>query len=259
LWLAKIYFPADKKWILKAIIIYAAFFGVIEGFNRVVSAPSHSWQYVKMYDIAGISLQLNQDLLPECVKRKGQYSFEKVRSLYNPRRVDDMAFNADSPLIKSENANEREVLWNIWWQIITEHPLLYLKHRMAVFYQQLTISFLKKPHDIKSETSTGIMNLVHHLYNSGIFSIMQLFMACLIYFGLQFLYIAKGLISFKKSHTMQALFFQNMTGFALVCSLFIFSMASEARYAYLCIALLNFSHPFLCSRNIAKQQLYICV
>lgn len=249
LWLAKIYWPSDKKWLLKGIIIYGTFFGCIEGFNRITATPSHSWQYVKMYDIAGVSLQLNQDLFPEFIKRQGQYSFEKVRSLYSPRRVDDMAFNADSPLIKSEQAHEREILWNTWWQIITNHPIFYLKHRMGVFYQQLTISFLKKPQDIKSETSSKIMNLVNTLYSSGIFSVMQLFMACIIYFSLQFLYIAKGLLNFKKSKTMQALFFQNMTGFALVCSLFIFSMASEARYAYLCIALLNFSHPFLWSRN----------
>lgn len=250
LWLAKIYFPNNKKWILNGLIIYGIFFGFIEIFNRSTSSPSHSWQYVKMYDIAGVSLQLNQDLFPEFIKRKNQYSFEKVRNLYNPRRVDDMAFNADSPLIKSEVPAEREILRNTWWHIITTHPILYLKHRGQVFYQQLTISFLKKPHDIKSETSTGIMNLVNNLYHSGIFSIMQLFMACFIYFGLQFLYITKGLLNFKKSNSMQALFFQNMTGFALVCSLFIFSMASEARYAYLCIALLNFSHPFL--RNIKK-------
>jgi hypothetical protein len=249
LWLAKIYFTNSKKWLLNGLIIYGVFFGFIEIFNRTTSTPSHSWQYVKMYDIAGISLQLNQDLFPECVKRKNQYSFEKVRNLYNPRRVDDMAFNADSPLIKSEIADEREILWNTWWQIITNHPVLYLKHRGQVFYQQLTISFLKKPHDIKSETSTGIINLVNNLYHSGFFSIMQLFMACLIYFGLQFLYITKGLINFKKSNTMQALFFQNMTGFALVCSLFVFSMASEARYAYLCIALFNFSHPFYKKNN----------
>src|SRR3989338_4524940 len=109
------------------------YFGFIETFNRATSEPSHSWQYVKMYDIAGVSLQLNQDLFPEFIKRKNHYSFEKVRNLYNPRRVDDMAFNADSPLIKSELAAEREILWNTWWQTITTHPLLYLQHRGKVF------------------------------------------------------------------------------------------------------------------------------
>lgn len=243
-WFAKIYWP-NSNWKLKGIFIYLVFLTSIKIFNTTTSQPSHSWQYVKIYDMAGIAVELNQDIFPECIKKKNHYSFEKVKSLYNPRRVDDMAFNADSPLTKTESKNERKIVWNTWFSIITKNPLTYLKHRSKVFHQQLTVSFLKKTDDIKSETKSSIINIVKIIEKSGIFEILQIFMAGFIYFIGQILYTIYGLKNFNKSKNMQALFFQNITGFSLMCSLFIFSMASEARYAYLCIALFNFSHPFL--------------
>lgn len=247
-WCAKVYWPSSN-WKLKGIFIYLLFLLNIESFNRITSEPSHSWQYVKMYDMAGISIQLNQDHLPECTKRKGVYTFEKIKDLYNPRRVDDMAFNADSPLQKSNLEEDRKTVWIEWFKLVCKHPILYIKHRSKIFYQQLTIPFLKKPEDIKSDTSSSVLNIVNWLYQSDIFAILQMFTAAIIYFIGQFIYTVIGFVKFKKSKAMQALFFQNMAGLSLVCSLFIFSMASEARYAYLCIALFNFSHPFFIKKQ----------
>ncbi len=226
-------------------IIFGVIIAGAETFNRTMSTPSNRSQHNKLYDLAGISIKLNEPIFPEYVKQHHTYDFERVKQLYNPNRVDDLTYPNDSPLFVTAIDDQLDTLHSTWIRAIFTHPMAYLEHRWGIFYQQLTVSLLKHPSDIKGETSPSILKILGWIEDSGIFTVASCLMAYMIYFFIQLVYIAKGYKSFNEHPKYVSLFFQNMMGVALVLSLFFIAGAAEARYAYLAISMFHFSHPFL--------------
>ena len=217
----------------------------VETFNRTLSTPSNRSQHNKLYDLAGISINLGESVFPDYIKQHAAYDFERVKKLYNPNRVDDLTYPSDSPLLVTSIDDQLDALHSTWVRAIFTHPIAYLEHRWGIFYQQLTVSLLKRPSDIKGETSSTILKVLSWVEGSGVFTVASWLMAYLIYFFIQLAYVAYGYKSFNEHPKYVSLFFQNMMGVALVLSLFFIAGAAEARYAYLAIAMFHFSHPFL--------------
>ena len=198
-----------------------------------------------LYDLAGISINLNDPIFPEYVKQHFTYDFERVKKLYNPNRVDDLTYPSDSPLLITNEQGQLAVLRSTWIRVIFSHPIAYLTHRWGIFYQQMTVSLLKKPSEIKGETTSTILKVLGWVEASGMFTIASWLMAYVIYFFMQLAYIYKGYKRFNEHPKYVSLFFQNVMGVGLVLSLFFIANAAEARYAYLAIAMFHFSHSFL--------------
>lgn len=246
LWFAKFYSSdRSKKWIIGGLIIFGMFMVGVEMFNRAMSSPSNRGQHNKLYDLAGISINLGEAVFPGYIKQHTTYDFERIKKLYTPNRVDDLTYISDSPLLVTQDSGQLSELHNTWLKAIFFHPTAYLKHRWGIFYQQLTVSFLKKPSNIKGETSPSILKILDWIEKSGVFAVASWLMAYILYFFVQLVYIAKGYKRFNEHPKYVSLFFQNIMGVALVCSLFFIAGAAEARYAYLAIAMFHFSHPFL--------------
>ena len=178
------------------------------------------------------------------------YDFEKVKQLYNPNRVDDLTFANDSPLTTAASPDQEHILHKAWMSAIIAHPVAYIKHRWGIFYQQLTVSLLKPPSSIKGETTSTITTVLNLVEKSGIFTVASWFMAYMMYFFIQLIYVYKGFRHFNEHPKYVSLFFQNIMGLSLVLSLFFIAGAAEARYAYLAIAMFYFSHPFSCKKCV---------
>lgn len=246
LWFAKLYASdRSKKWIIAGLLMFGMFMAGVETFNRTMSSPSNRGQHNKLYDLAGISINLGEAIFPEYIKQQTTYDFERVKKLYNPNRVDDLTYSNGSPLFVTQDSEQLSELHKTWLKAMFSHPIAYLKHRWGIFYQQLTVSFLKKPSDIKGETSPRVLKILGWIENSGVFTVASWLMAYMLYFFVQLIYIAKGYKRFPEHPKYVSLFFQNIMGVALVASLFFIAGAAEARYAYLAIAMFHFSHPFL--------------
>jgi len=250
LWFAKFYWPdSSKKWIGIGLLLCGIFIVSVTAFNKTMSTPSNRGIHAKLYDLAGISINLNDPVFPDYIKQNKLYNFEKVKQLYNPNRVDDLTFANDSPLTTAASPDQEHILYKAWMSAIIAHPAAYIKHRWGIFYQQLTVSLSKPPSSIKGETTSTITTILNLVERLGIFTVASWFMAYIMYFFIQLIYIYNGYKRFNEHPKYVSLFFQNIMGVALVLSLFFIAGAAEARYAYLAIAMFYLSHPFSLKRQ----------
>lgn len=251
-WLSRIYLPHNRnKWISLGTIIFICITGAIFLFNKQLIRTSERGQMLKLYDLAGISIKLNQPIFPDYLKENPRFDFKRIKNLYSPRRVDDLLFCQDTPLPPAINYAQSKALQKYWIKSIVNHPIAYLKHRYDIFYQQLTLSLLKNPDEIKGEIHERIIKVMNLFKDSWIFAIAKLLMSCILYVILQIFLILKSMKDFQKHKTYADIFFQNMSGISLTISLFFIANAAEARYAYLTIVTCCFSLPMLI--NIKKD------
>lgn len=223
---------------------------------------AHSWQYVKLYDLAAISLALDRPLFPLFLREAPEFSMEKLREKFNYERVDDIAFLPGSPLRKGETAEERSALFACWKTAVIQHPFLYLKHRLTNWWYIITgIPFQKLAtldfsrykglnwfNELKNNSSlgSGITKLME--YGRYLFSFFLIFLLAILYFII-------SCVSLKKERAAQPLLLMQSASIILLITLIFFSMASNMRYVYLVACMVHASHGFayLCYQRLRKQ------
>ncbi len=231
------------KKIIYATVAHFIFYTAVNVFNHHTSSPSHSWQYVKLYDLAGISLYEGRTIFPEFALNPDTYSFKRLQELYSPLRVDEMAFPEDAILKRGTTAEQRENLQVFWFMAVAQHPLAYLHHRWGVFKKQLTLSPLKAPSEIKSnlnESPSAFIQIGYWLERWQIMDFCKTITSFAPFLGLMFFYILMGARGKTSLHNV--LFMMNFSGLTLVMVLFALSMAAEFRYLYFSMYMLHISH-----------------
>jgi hypothetical protein len=85
-------------------------------------------------DLAGISIAANQMLFPPSLLADGT-TLANVKSTATPADSWALSFapNAPVPLIHANHQRDYDALRSAWLQAIRQHPLLYLRYRLAVF------------------------------------------------------------------------------------------------------------------------------
>ncbi len=234
--------------ILKFVLTGALFFIAISGFERYLNTKQeHTWQYVKLYDLAGISLDINENIIPQSHIGTPDFTLEKLRKVYETDRVDSMVFVGNPTVLKrGANEQERQDLMSIWYKSLWNHPLSYLKHRLAIFKHQISKSMVKPKDEILSYREGVTHSVLQVLDFSEKFKIMdlaRLLTSFVLYLPILLFYIFYGAIQYRKSPYARPLLMMNLAGGALIATLFIFSMASDARYIYFTSCMLHFSHP----------------
>lgn len=257
LWFALIQAPSapGHQVIFKRAVIWGSvWLGVLGAcmlFQKALVPPKgedHMWQHVKLYDLAGISVQLNHEFFPEFVRHAPEYSFEKVKKVYKPDRVDELMVGRgpEASLRQGETPEQRDILWQTWWQTVKAHPLQYLKHRFGVWKTMVSRSPMKSLDDLTDVTALpGKVKFV--LETVGVWPLVVIKEATrfIYYFPLLIFYFFLGVLCLRR-HRSCALPLTMMSGIALtlMTALFVFSMASDLRYIYLTMVFFHFSHPF---------------
>lgn len=235
--------------LLKSGILYGVLFFTVSIFNSyTVKTKDHSWQLVKLYDLAGMSLITHADLIPD-FNKNSNFSKVLLEKHYNTTRVDEMVFPSDAILKKGKNEEERDILWNTWFEAVKAHPHAYLSHRWQIMKNQITLPPVKSIRTLKShieQIPESIQKMVIFLEDIGILRILQALTAFYLYIPFLFLYIFLGLYAHIRSISPYAfpLMMMNLSGLVLLSVLFMFSMAAEPRYIYLTVCCFHFSHPF---------------
>lgn len=201
---------------------------------------TYSWQKVKIYDLAGISVRSGEIVVPPFLFNWKDVTEEQLKEKYS-HLWEPLITESDSPLHFTKNDEEREALMRAWKSGVLKYPLVYLSHRTRVLYKTLAGSDLKRPvREFLKE---------HHLptwpaHTMVIFSYI---------FGLplSLFYIWLSLKVRKETPAAVPLFVLNMMAVTYALFLFVFSLASTSRYVYFCVTCLAFSHPFayLCSKK----------
>jgi len=123
--------------------------------SRSVTEPSDYWQSTPIFDLVGMSLQLDEQLItPECGVLKPGVTLRRLRHVYDPtnhlRLYKCAGKNCTPALDRTSDPEQLRVLSATWKHAILAHPGAYLSHRWLVFRELLRLG--KR----KVELSTGI-------------------------------------------------------------------------------------------------------
>lgn len=70
--------------VIASVFVYASTYAISE---MVVSKKDNAWQYVKLFDLAAISISIDKDLIPDSNKTSA-YTFDNIKSQFNQNRID---------------------------------------------------------------------------------------------------------------------------------------------------------------------------
>ena len=206
---------------------------------------TYSWQKVKIYDLAGITVRSGDTVIPSFLFVDPNVTQEKIKEKYS-HLWEPLITETDSPLRFTKTDEERKELIKAWKEAVIKHPFAYLAHRTCVLYKTLSGSDVKRPlrqflkaHDLP--TWPAHMTIIF----SYIFGL-----------PVSLLYIWLSLKARKGTPAAVPLFVLNMMAVTYALFLFVFSLASTSRYIYFSVTCLAFSHPFayLCWKKRKESQ-----
>lgn len=235
----------SRKFVRYFFMLLVSFFLLLHSVNHILiknEQKNHSWQYVKLYDLAAISIANNASVFPDFTKNNN-FTMEELFKRFTHQRVDDLVFV--DPLLKiGRNEEERQALYSAWLNAVYHHPLAYLKHRMLnlaniVLYPP---GFSHIQTSIEKISSKG--TLPYTLLHQTAKIIAFLTMSHVIPIMLGLLYFIFGLSCLRISWAAIPLVSFNALGLAMTFVLFFCSMAGTPRYTYISICMLHASHIF---------------
>lgn len=248
-------FRINKRTIFLTIFMYAGFFGSLTAFNNYFVPPenkSHSWQMVKLYDLAAISLDTNAVLFPAFIQQSPIFSVEKMKEKFNYERVDDLVWGEQPPLKIGSTPEERQLIFDTWVAAVLHHPVIYLKHRFLLSWTMLNNYPIKKLATLdfshyeglkwlsQSQKSDGINKLIFTVLRVVRYPLKSIF---LIPFILLYLFLGFWSLAKKPEYAMPLIILSS-AGLLLLFVLFFFSMASTIRYVYFTVCMFHASHGF---------------
>lgn len=120
--------------LIKTIFSCIFFFFALQSFNDYfvpLLHKAHSWQCVKIYDLAAISIALETPLMPDFILACPDFSLQRIKERFNHKRVDDLFFPPNNPVRLGKNEQEREALLMCWHTAVWNNFGLYMRHRFA--------------------------------------------------------------------------------------------------------------------------------
>lgn len=260
-WIAwhRVHYGTFRQFSLSAIPVAMIFYGMVYGITLIgpTVKQDHAWQFVKLYDLAAISVQTGEDLFPK-ENKTAIFSMEEVYKRFNHKRVDDLVYG-DAILIKSKNEEERNVLYQTWLKQVISHPFLYLHHRLVNLWDTLQpIPGFYKITDFISRVVPEMPFIEKNLI--GLAKIpCYLFLAHFMTILLGIFYFGLSVATYYQNKYQRAsipLFFLTSTALFLVFILLFCSMAGTPRYTYLSVVLINGAHGFayVCWRDFFKYK-----
>jgi hypothetical protein len=140
----------SKRFIVWCLSLSLAFYAALYGINRALvpeAQKNHAWQYVKIYDLAGIAARTKDSTFPDFAKLPG-FSMEAFLKQFDGKnnRVDELvmsnpAVGHEAILRIGRDPVERDTLYTAWLRALKHHPVFYLQHR----FQNLSHTLLSPP------------------------------------------------------------------------------------------------------------------
>lgn len=253
------------KTVLKTLLGCGFFLCALVEFNDFFVPPSrkaHSWQCVKIYDLAAMSLYAQKPLFPAFLQESPDFSMHKVQERFNHKRVDDLFMPPGNPLRLGKNETERMQLL-VYWQETAWHYLpLYVYHRFMNWWTMVTNMPLQRFESLNfseygglhwfvvlqkaaaQQPSTGKEVLLHYAgisINNFLYGLRYCFKFVFLIPFMTF-YFFLGLVYFKRYGQGMSLILINGLSLWFLGVLFFCSMASDMRYAYIVACMTHTSH-----------------
>ena len=214
---------------------------------------TESWQLRQLFDISAIIQELDDDTdLPQYVKNYKNYNFQTLKDNFTHKWVDTLIFPEDRVFTTTLDTKELDELNNTFTKLITNHPFLYLKHRIINFFwlmqESVSATAFTQSMNIKEITDVNI----HHFENNylkaflikilriipKIFTVNMLSVIIIFYYGF---YCYKHFT--LENNEIKILIFITISSIIFMLVLFFKTMASDYRYYHFIRLFSLFSLP----------------
>lgn len=223
------------KGILWAVLSVGIFGGMKACNNALVQQQNnaHFWQYVKIYDLAGMSVFANKMYVPDFLLKNDSITVKDIETHYDYLWEPLIRYD-HSPLIATQSDEEREALITVWKESIIQDPVSYLKHRFRLWFKILGASALKGEYVKWAGDSPALLKI------APVFSLFSMLPLLPLY--LYFWWLGVRNLGVRKEGV--PLFMFSSMGLTLLFVLFVFSLAAAGRYIYFSWCCFMFSVPF---------------
>lgn len=252
--------------IIKIAASCLAFSYALQIFNDYFVPPSrkaHSWQCVKIYDLAAMSVATGQPLFPEFLLQSPDFSMQEINARFNHKRVDDLFMPPSNPLRLGNDEAERNELLAYWQVTVWRNLPLYLHHRFINWWTMVTNMPLQRFETMDFNQFGGLqwfvalqkaavqkqpitmsakaMHYAGKLLNGFLYGLRYCFkFVFLIPFML--FYFTLGIVCYRRNKKGMSLILINALSIWFLGILFFCSMASDMRYAYIAGCMTHASH-----------------
>ncbi|WP_341753985.1 hypothetical protein [Candidatus Tisiphia endosymbiont of Dioctria rufipes] len=229
------------------------------------SAESHAEQLRQLFDIAGVSVAINNDdLVPKYVKEDlDLYSFEKLKVHYTPRWVDPLIFGNTRIYASTTDPIKLQEMESAYKQTITYYPLDFLKHRTMNFVMLMkNWGFHHYAFIELNEAQKHGMDIKKNYLKNWTIKYLKLYPKILtinlISFILTFVYLI-SILTNKQSNNPEKVILAYIVAISIVFSIVLFfaTMASDYRYYYVIRVLTLFSLPIYLKFRQSKKRCYV--
>lgn len=245
----------SNKWCYKTIgtgviLFFLILQGIYQFNNWLVpnQQKSNSWELVKLYDLAAISLKIQQPLFPNFILQHPNFSMANLQANFVPNKVDPLVFAKEKILIKSNSLAEQQELLSIWHKAVRQYPLAYLSHRIRLWTYNVNTapSSLYHPYYYFQDTKIGKFLAIPLVYQvTGlIYSVVSIMLKFVWLLPLLIFYSYLGIVTRHKTKAAVPLLLFSLSSIILLTVLLFCSMAGVARYTYICACLVHASHGF---------------
>ena len=246
-----------RKTILSSLVVFILFCTtntIIENHFKVQN--TNSAQLRQFFDIAGISVCIDEDLFPAFIKADPRYSFEKIKDKYNYVEVNGYIGSSQDKLFSGTNdKTDLQNLEHSFYNAASLHPLCYLNHRLRNFLHMIKIgpSIFKEfwnfslPEEAKSlynfESSFFVLSVSKYISSLKLFARNSIFLAINLVFTFLFIRLLKRNKLGKMKPQIHLCLLINALCWYFYLILFFTTMAADHRYLYLNRALISFYLP----------------
>lgn len=219
---------------------------------RKLAYEEPTWQFRVFFDLAAISKDKNDDgYMPKYVKEHKNYSFVNLKDKFHHKYADPMIWPDDRIYDATDDQNNLSELRNSFINAVTNHPFLYLKHRITNFSHIMMQSYNCRDFAIidgKLKDKFSISdkrNFVHHI-SKIVLCVIPKFLSANIWsffiftFYLYFIFISRKQPGDKKGEKKKLilkLYILIWIAFSII--ILLTTQAADYRYYYL-IRLLSF-------------------
>ncbi len=229
-----------KMWpaLLKAIPLTALFIILIHHTNQYLvtnqgQGSSNSWKYVKIYDLAGMSVRTKTVLMPK-VFHKNQVTVANIENAYS-FEWEPLITGNNAPFRAPVTDAELKTIQGAWWQAIRAHPTAYMAHRLSIWQKGILFG---APGKAWLDQKLGKDNFIStYLVPLG------KLIAYIFILPFQLFFFVLGKHTRTRGAARTLLFMGGM-GTMLLLVLLIFSLAAVPRYIYFTNYLFMLSLPF---------------
>ncbi|MFU7502573.1 MAG: hypothetical protein ACE1S7_03860 [Candidatus Tisiphia sp.] len=229
------------------------------------STESHAEQLRQLFDIAGVSVAINNDdLVPKYVKEdQDLYSFKKLKVHYTPRWVDPLIFGDTRIYASTADTIKLQEMESAYKQAITHHPLDFLKHRTMNFVMLMkNWGFHHYAFIELNEAQKHGMDIKKNYLKNWTIKYLKLYPKILtinlISFILTFVYLI-SILTNKQSNSPEKVILAYIVAISIVFSIVLFfaTMACDYRYYYVIRILTLFSLPIYLKFRQSKKRCYV--